>query len=115
MREFLKYLLTLLLTLSFTSINASESLIDSLNKKADNYYESNSDSCEAYSNKALNLSKELSYQKGEMSALYQLSKLAYDKGDLANSLELAQQSLNIANSTDNYEGKTDALNVIAKV
>ena len=89
--------------------------IDSLNSKASQYIHIDLDSSLIFSKKAIQKSQDAEYKQGEMEGQYQKGRVLFDQARRTLSLQSAEQSLAIAEKTNNYTGKKNALNLIVKI
>ena len=89
--------------------------IDSLNSKASQYIHIDLDSAYTFAEKAIQKSQASGYQEGEMEGLFQEGRVLYDQAKRTLSMEAGEQSLAIAKELNNYKGKKNALNLIAKI
>jgi len=89
--------------------------IDSLNSKASQYIHIDLDSSYIFAEKAIQKSQKEAYQKGEMEGQYQKGRVLFDQARRILSMQAAEQSLVIAEKTNSYSGKKNALNLIGKI
>jgi two-component system NarL family sensor kinase len=89
--------------------------IDSLNSKASQYIHIDLDSSLIFSKKAIQKSQDAEYKQGEMEGQYQKGRALFDQARRTLSLQSAEQSLAIAEKTNNYTGEKNALNLIVKI
>jgi len=92
-----------------------EAEIDSLNSKASQYIHIDLDSAYSFSEQAIQKSQKEHYQKGEMEGQYQKGRALFDQARRILSMQAAEQSLVIAEKTNSYSGKKNALNLIGKI
>lgn len=89
--------------------------IDSLNSKASQYIHIDLDSSYIFAEEAIQKSQDAEYKQGEMEGQYQKGRVLFDQARRILSLQAAEQSLAIAEKTNNYKGKKNALNLIVKI
>ena len=89
--------------------------IDSLNSKASQYIHIDLDSSCIFAEEAIQKSQDAEYKQGEMEGQYQKGRVLFDQARRTLSLQSAEQSLAIAEKTNNYKGKKNALNLIVKI
>ena len=89
--------------------------IDSLNLKASQYIHIDLDSSHIFSEKAIEKSKKYHYLKGEMEGQYQKGRILFDQARRTLSMKSGEKSLAIAEKTNSYNGKKNALNLIVKI
>jgi signal transduction histidine kinase len=112
----LKFIFYIPLLLPFCVYSQSYKVeIDSLNSKAKKYIHVDLDSAFYFAEKALKQSKKNNYKEGKMEGEFQIGRVYYDQARRTLSMEAGLRSLAIAEKLNSYEGKKNALNLIAKI